>query len=57
MIKDQKGNPVIGMPYKLVDASGKEYRGVTNEQGETVCAGAFRSDEVKIFLGEHQEEG
>ncbi|MFD0739814.1 type VI secretion system Vgr family protein [Lysobacter koreensis] len=54
LINELTGEPVEGMPYKLLLASGDEYFGSTDHEGKTLRVGSVASEEAKVVWGETQ---
>ena len=47
--------PIPDFPYKIVTGDGKVYRGITNEQGETVRVTGDKPTELKLYADDGAE--
>jgi hypothetical protein len=55
VLKDEKGDPVSGVAYKLVDSTGRVYCGTTDALGKTIKASAFTAGEIRCYFGDDIE--
>ena len=51
VVKDEhSGTPVPFTAYRIVTGDGKEYRGMTDEHGQTARISKNKADSIKLFF-------
>lgn len=48
VIRDAEGEPLASLPYKITTESGRIYRGITDEQGQTLRINTERQENLRI---------
>ncbi len=48
VIRDAEGEPLANLPYKITTESGQVYRGITDEQGQTLRISTERQENLRI---------
>jgi type VI secretion system secreted protein VgrG len=57
VVKDKKGNPVPNFPFIIVAADDGQYKGLTNEKGETMRVASAAADEFTLYPQPNVPEG
>lgn len=55
LIDKETGSPISDFAYKMVTGDGKVYRGITNEQGETVRVTGDKPTELELYADDGAE--
>ncbi len=48
VIRDAEGEPLANLPYRITTESGQVYRGITDEQGQTLRISTKRQENLRI---------